>query len=841
MDSDSAKQFGAHASAFELSPIATALLDAELRLRVWNSAMAELTGVPAAVALGRRPSQALPEPMASQIEATARRLLDGPGRDQSREAFTWDEGPQRRRWLSLHRRVLRDAAGSATGLLLHATDATEERMLGQHVDALREALESAGLLVLRYDRDGRVVDANATAQAALGHGRAELLGMDIFELDADSPRSNFGITWARLMQTHGHYYQTRLRRRDGSLLPVEVFCAFSALGGDPTVFALARDRSAELEQQQALLHSFAETRAIVESAPLGIVFFKDMQPVRISQHMSTLLGYDAGELRLIDWTRLVESEAEVRSLAATAMTALDTGRAFTLECRLRRKDGQPLLCRVYGAPIGNTHWRSAGAVVCLQDITEQRAIEKALRNALRELSLVFDSAVLGLVHVANGRIVRANPHFERLFMQSPGAMHGAEVEALFDDPDEFARLRARFAREDGRRGPYQFDCRLRRGDGNRFWAVVHGSWLDTGRDDSCATIAAIVDVTRERESEQALRESEERFRLFAENIGSVFYIGDAGSGEMLYINARQYTDIFGASPETLRHDVFGALCHVDPDDHARIRAYVEREYDDEAEGGVDFRILNPLKGRRVGHLRLYRRQLANGRLMNLAIVDDVTEQRHSEEERVRALEEQRDLLVREVHHRIKNNLQGVAGLLQQTARSRPQLADMLTEVVGQIQAISQVHGLQMRAREALPLLAMAKAVVGNVGSLYDMRFAVTETGDWLADVVLPEQEAVPLALVLNELGTNAVKHRRPQAPVLAHFAAEEDRVVVTLTHEGRLPEGFDLARIGRATSGLGLIKSLLPRRGSQLQLFDDGACVVTRLTLSPPAIARKGG
>jgi len=837
MDRPDLSPFDVYAAAFGESPIATAVLDGELRYRVWNPAAAELTGVAASAVLGRRPTEALPEPMGSQLEADARRMLDAPDAVEPRAAFKWDAASRRRRWFSLHRRVLRDAAGRLIGLLVHVTDSTHERLLGQHVDALREALESAGLLVLRYDREGRVVDANATAQIALGHARNQLVGMEIFALDADSSRASFDTTWARLHENHAHYYQTRLRRADGSLLPVEVFCAYSALAGEPTVFALARDRSAELEQQQALLHSFAETRAIVESAPLGIVFFKDMQPVRISQHMSTLLGHDAGELRILDWTRLVESEAEVRSLATTAITALDAGRPFTLECRLRRKDGQPLLCRVYGAPIGNTHWRSAGAVVCFQDITEQRAIEKALRNALRELSLVFDSAVLGLVHVARGRILRANPHFERLFGHASGAMHGIEVESLFDDPAQFARLQARFEPEEGRRGPYQFDCRLRRHDGSHFWAEVHGSWLDTGRE-ACATIAALVDVTRERESEQALRDSDERFRLFAENIGSVFFIGDAASREVLYVNDRQYADIYGGDPDELRRDARSSNRYVHPDDFERVREY-RASLEDGDTGGIDFRILHPLKGQRVGHLRMHRRRLADGRVLNFAIVDDVTEQRHTEEERVRALEEQRDLLVREVHHRIKNNLQGVAGLLQQTARSRPQLAEMLTEVVGQIQAISQVHGLQMRAREALPLLAMAKAVVGNVGSLYDMRIAVTEQGAGLADVVLPEQEAVPLALVLNELGTNAVKHRKPQATVAACFAAEDDRVIVTLTHEGRLPEGFDLARIGRATSGLGLIKSLLPRRGSQLQLLQDGDCVVTRLTLSPPAIARK--
>ena len=55
------------------------------------------------------------------------------------------------------------------------------------------------------------------------------------------------------------------------------------------------------------------------------------------------------------------------------------------------------------------------------------------------------------------------------------------------------------------------------------------------------------------------------------------------------------------------------------------------------------------------------------------------------------------MLVREVHHRIKNNLQGVAGLLQQNAARHPEVAAVLSEAVGQVQAIAQVYGLQVGA------------------------------------------------------------------------------------------------------------------------------------------------
>lgn len=79
------------------------------------------------------------------------------------------------------------------------------------------------------------------------------------------------------------------------------------------------------------------------------------------------------------------------------------------------------------------------------------------------------------------------------------------------------------------------------------------------------------------------------------------------------------------------------------------------------------------------------------------MASDITEQRAAEQARLDAAIAQREMLVKEVHHRIKNNLQGVAGLLQQIAMRKPEVAPAISEVVGQVQAIAQVYGLQVGA------------------------------------------------------------------------------------------------------------------------------------------------
>ena len=193
--------------------------------------------------------------------------------------------------------------------------------------------------------------------------------------------------------------------------------------------------------------------------------------------------------------------------------------------------------------------------------------------------------------------------------------------------------------------------------------------------------------------------------------------------------------------------------------------------------------------------------------------------------------------MREVHHRIKNNLQGVAGLIQQAAVARPEVAPALEEAAAQIQAIAQVHGLQIRATGTLPVLGVAQGIFHNLANMFgaEVRFEPPAPDLWRYG--LPENEAVPLALVINELGTNAIKHRASRSdPVNVRVTARPDGMEFAIENTGQLRAGFSFSDIAASVSGLGLVKALLPRRGARLSIESVGSGVLAKLQLFPPAV-----
>ena len=183
----------------------------------------------------------------------------------------------------------------------------------------------------------------------------------------------------------------------------------------------------------------------------------------------------------------------------------------------------------------------------------------------------------------------------------------------------------------------------------------------------------------------------------------------------------------------------------------------------------------------------------------------------------------------------RQNLQGVAGLMQQIAQRRPEVAPIIAEAVGQVQAIAQVYGLQVGAAGPLRVKSVVDAIAASVQRQFGRPIRMDVQGTphrW----ALPEGESIPIALTVNELLTNAHKHGDAAGDVRCTLVCGDDDVRIRIENAGRLPEGFELARVPGGVSGLGLVRALLPRRSAALTLTQAGACVIAAITLAPPGV-----
>jgi PAS domain S-box-containing protein len=217
---------------------------------------------------------------------------------------------------------------------------------------------------------------------------------------------------------------------------------------------------------------------------------------------------------------------------------------------------------------------------------------------------------------------------------------------------------------------------------------------------------------------------------------------------------------------------------------------------------------------------------------------DITLIHQQEERRLHNEAVHRNALVREVHHRIKNNLQGITGLLSQFAKTHPATAEPITQAISQVQGISVIHGLQAHNNtSSVRVCELTQAIAADAEILWQTKVEVVIDKAWQARQ-LAEKEAVPIALILNELLLNALKHggkAQGHVSISLRDCDTPDEVSICITNAGQLAS--QASQTDARHSGLKLISALMPPEGACISQHQDGQQVITWLKLSPPVIS----
>ncbi|WP_063727653.1 sensor histidine kinase [Streptomyces sp. RTd22] len=195
---------------------------------------------------------------------------------------------------------------------------------------------------------------------------------------------------------------------------------------------------------------------------------------------------------------------------------------------------------------------------------------------------------------------------------------------------------------------------------------------------------------------------------------------------------------------------------------------------------------------------------------SLVLLRDVTELRRRERELIT-----KDATIREIHHRVKNNLQTVAALLRLQARrmDSAQGREALNEAVRRVGSIAIVHEtLSQTLDERVEFDDIADRVLAMVAEISPGKVTGSRTGRF---GILDAEVATPLSMVLTEVLQNALEHGfgpgeqgTVEVSAVRGGGGEEGRLMVIIQDDGRgLPEGFDPQRAGNL--GLQIVRTLV--------------------------------
>ena len=396
-------------------------------------------------------------------------------------------------------------------------------------------------------------------------------------------------------------------------------------------------------------------------------------------------------------------------------------------------------------------------------------------------------------------------------------------------PDDRERVTREWAAITDRGQPFSTDYRFLAKSGKVSW--VEGSSVPLRDADGTLTdyLGTLVDVTERKRAMDALEKSERNFRALVER--APFGVMVLRAGKIVYVNAEQARMLGYEEGELAGKEVLSTLVH--PAARAltleRLRAL---------EAGS---VLPPLP---VTCLRKDGSELVvegttssivfDGQDAQVAVVRDVTEQQHTEQVRLlaeRALREslrEKEVLLKEMQHRVKNNLQVIVSLvnLQASKVADEATREAFEETRARVHAIALLHERLYRSKNIgrIDMRDYLRGLANDLSSTAQLSHI--EVGVDAEEVYWEMDSAVPIGLVVNELVTNSFKHAfggagRENGRIEIALTRFQGECTVTVRDNGSgYPSDFDVD--SHDTLGLLLITSLSRQLGGNVVFTSEG-------------------
>jgi PAS domain S-box-containing protein len=744
-------------------------------------------------------------------------------------------------FLSTYTRIL-DAEGKLLGVQIISHDFTKNKQVEEDLKASKDMAEMllniAAEIIISEDFEGNILLLNESGHSLLGYEAPELIGKNFFdtclpeeirkdvgeyfkslrdgELDAIVAHENEVITKSGERRMI-HWHNAVIKDKKG--IPT---CLFSS-GEDIT----ERNRT-----DKELKESRERLRFALEVSGLG-EWELDLRNNRMhrSDRWAGMLGYDISEIENVFQQGIDLQHPDDREAVRKAVQEHHEGRTdvFKVDYRMRTKDGRYKWIQDCGKIIERDE---AGNPIRIcgthGDIDERKRSEELVKREQKRLQNVLDAMNAGTWewNIQTGEAV-ADEASAKLLGYTLDELEPEIFKTWMslkhpDDRDASNDLLMKHVR--GEIDAYEYESRMKHKSGNWVWIQGFGKvseWDAHG--DPLRIFGTHIDITERKQNELALRESRERL-LFALE-GSELGEWDWNLGTNILKRNERWAGMLGYTLAELDENLQQGIDLQHPDD----REHAWRAVQEHLDGKTGFYSVEYRMRTKNGDYKwihdcgkIMERDGQGNPLRLCGTHADVDEQKKAED-RIRTLLAEKELILKEVHHRIKNNMNAISSLLsfQASMVEEPSAVCSLQDAGNRIQSMSLLYDKLYLSNDfsGLAVEDYLSTLVDEIASNSHKSQCVV-IDKHIEDFMLDTKRLQLLGIIVNELLTNIMKHAFPgnaQGHVDVSAVKEDGQIVIVVQDDGTgLREGSGLGK--NHGFGLQLVEALAGQLNGSIRM-----------------------
>jgi len=737
-------------------------------------------------------------------------------------------------------------------------------MLIKSADKYKLLVETSSDMIFTVDLEGNFMFTNKAFKKKLGYSIEEIKKINGFKLVHPEDLANVKKQFAQLLEGETvDNMEYRYKVKDGSYIHIlnNASPISDTKGNVIAAYGVARDitqrkkmeeelrkvkgelekkvdyRTQELivandhlsrkiiehkQAEEALRKSEEKYRTLAENAMDGIYIISPEGFKYINPALEKIFEYESKEVCGKEFNFFDLIHPEDRDLIAKREEARKEGEKLPpiYSFRIITKTGRLKHVEVHTVPLPGEKLRILGI---LRDITHRKRAEKALKESEEKFrSLAEESPNMIIIH-KKGQIVYANKMCEEVMGYKREGLYSPDFNFLKPiAPESREVVKAGFSRHLMGEEIIPYECTIINKEGKRIEVIVNTKLISY--DGDSAILAIITDITERKKSEERILIEKAYLDQLFESAQEGIVLVDK-KGHVIRVN-NEFTQLFGYGPDEVSGRNVDEL--VVPRGEFNKGVSITKKV---AEGkNYAFEAIRQHKdGTRINVSVLASPIAVNGEVVaSYAIYRDITERKKAEEQIKKSLEE-KEILLHEINHRVKNNMQIISSLLRLQSRTikDEHVSDMFKVSQNRIKSMALIHETLYKSKDftKVNFSDYLRNLTTHLFSVYSPESERIRLKLDVGRVYLDINKAIPCGQIINEILSNSLKHAFPEGSegeISVRMKMDKQgksSLVIKDTGVG-FPKGFDFRKT--ETLGMQIITDLVNQVDGTIELDREG-------------------